>query len=102
MRSGSAKISGLRRGVGVTAALLLATAALAGLSIQSVYRETQVRRRLITDTHRSIADLVSARLDAAMREADRASAAEIQAIEPRLAALQKKFDELEASRPWLQ
>ena len=44
----------------VFAAILLATAALAGLSIQSVYREAQVRKRFIADTHRSIAELVSA------------------------------------------
>ena len=52
-------------------AVLLATAALAGLSIQSVYREVQVRKRFIADTHRSIAELVSARLETAMIDADR-------------------------------
>jgi signal transduction histidine kinase len=88
--------------VGVSAALLLATAALSGLSIQSVYREAQVRRRLITDTHRSIADVVSARLDAAMQDADRAVADEIQNVKPQAQTLLKKFQELEGSRPWLQ
>ncbi|MBI4471891.1 MAG: HAMP domain-containing histidine kinase [Acidobacteria bacterium] len=98
----SAKISALRRGWGVSAALLLATAALAGLSIQSVYREAEVRQRLIADTHRSIADVVSARLDAAMLEADRAAAVELQAVDSQAKPLLKKFQELEASRPWLQ
>ncbi len=101
MRLVSLRLSLRRRGVGVSAALLLATAALAGLSIQSVYREAQVRRRLITDTHRSIADVVSARLDAAMQATDRAIADEIQTIKPQAQTLLDKFQELEGSRPWL-
>jgi hypothetical protein len=101
MRLGSLRLSLRRRSLGVSAALLLATAALAGLSIQSVYREAQVRRRLISDTHRSIADVASARLDAAMQDADRAVADEIQNVKPQAQTLLNKFQELEGSRPWL-
>lgn len=81
---------------------MLATAALAGLSIQSVHREAQLRTRFITDTHRSIAEVVSARLDAAMVDADRAVAAALQSIEPRPDTLFKALESLEASQPWVQ
>ena len=84
------------------AALLLATLALAVLSVQAVRREALVRTRLIIDTHRSLADLVSARLDAAMAEADRAVATDLQASGAGAEALLKKLQEIEASRPWLQ
>src|SRR5215813_9901560 len=102
MRLGFLRLSLRSRGVGVSAALLLATAALAGLSIQSVYREAQVRRQLITDTHRTIADVVSVRLDAAMLEADRGLVAELQTVEPRAEALLKKLESFEAAHSWLQ
>ena len=84
----------------VSAALLLATTALAGLSIQSVYREAQVRKRLIEDMHRSIADVI-ARLDAAMIEEERAATAELQSVPPRSARLLGKMREMEQFRPWL-
>jgi signal transduction histidine kinase len=102
MRFSFAKLSAFHRGFGVSAALFLATTALAGLSIQSVYREAQVRKRLIADTHRSIANLVTVRLDTAMSDADRTAVAEIQMIEPHAEALLKKFGELEGTRPWLE
>jgi hypothetical protein len=102
MRPGFGKILAFRRGLGVSAALLLATAALAGLSIQSVYREAQVRKGLIAATHRSIADVVSARLDAAMLDADRAASGELQGVEPRAEIVLQKIQQLEASGPWLE
>ena len=97
----SSNASVFRRGWGL-AALLLATAALAGLSIQSVYREAQVRKRLVADTHRSIADVLSAQLDAAMGEADRATAAELSVMGTHGEPLLEKIRDIETSRPWLQ
>jgi signal transduction histidine kinase len=67
-----------------------------------VYREAQMRKRLISDTHRSIADLISVRLDAAMQDEDRAVADEIQTVKLQAQTLLNKFQELEGSRPWLQ
>jgi hypothetical protein len=96
-----AKPAGSRRGLGVLAALLLATAALAGLSIQSVYREAQVRKQFIADTNRSIADLVTARLDAAMADADRSVAAAFESIEHHTPGLLRKIHEVESVQPWL-
>jgi hypothetical protein len=80
MSSGFAKVPESRRRVGVFAALFLATAALAGLSVQSVYREAQVRKQFITDTHRTIAELVSARLETAMIDSDHSIAAAMEGI----------------------
>src|SRR5262245_19720118 len=101
MYSRFAKAPGSRRSAGVFAAILLATAALAGLSIQSVYREAQVRKRFLSDTHRSIGELVSARLETAMTDADRSVAAAIQGIEPRAENLLRKIDDIESAQPWL-
>jgi hypothetical protein len=50
----------------VLAALALVTVTLAALSIQSVRREALVRRNLVIDTHRAVANLVSARLGDAL------------------------------------
>ena len=103
--AGTARFANLTargHGLGVLAALLLAALALAVLSVQAVRREAVVRSRLITDTHRGIADLVNARLDGAMAEADRAIAADLQASDLQAEALLKKLHEIETSRPWLQ
>ena len=102
MRVSLPRLGNSRRGWGISAALVLATAALAGLSIQAVYREAQLRTRFITETHRSIAEVVSARLDAAMVNADRAVAAALQSIEPRSDALFKALESLETAQPWVQ
>jgi signal transduction histidine kinase len=92
-----------RRGLGVFAALLLAMLALAILSVQSVYREAQVRRRLIVDTHRNIADVVSARLATEILETDRAIAGAIESLQDRSSeTLLKALDSLEALHPWAQ
>jgi hypothetical protein len=96
-----AKLAGSGRAMGVFAALFLAMAALAGLSIQSVYREAQVRKRFIADTHRSISELVSARLDTAMLDADRSLAAAIRGDEIRVDNLLKKIRQIESAQPWL-
>src|SRR6476469_1091119 len=96
-----AKLTGSRRAIGVFAVLFLATAALAGLSIQSVYREAKVRKRFIADTHRSISELVSARLDTAMVDADRSLATAIQGDEIRVGNLLKKIHQIESAQPWL-
>lgn len=101
MSSRFAKLPGSRHLTGVFAAILLATAALAGLSIQSVYREARVRKQFLSDTHRSIGELVSARLETAMTDADRSVAAAIQGIEPRAENLLRKIDEIESTERWL-
>jgi signal transduction histidine kinase len=66
-----------------------------------VYREAQVRKRLIADTHRSIADIVTARLDAAMNDANRTVSEELQKAGSSADALFRKIDEVEAASPWL-
>jgi hypothetical protein len=101
MSSGFAKVPESRRRVGVFAALFLATAALAGLSVQSVYREAQVRKQFITDTHRTISELVSARLETAMIDSDHSIAAAMEGIGLPADQLVRTINRIEFAEPWL-
>jgi signal transduction histidine kinase len=83
------------------AALALASVVLAVLGVQAVRHEAQTRRRVAAETQLAIADLVSARLDAAMADADREAAAALQAAGSRVQSVLKTIEQLEISSPWL-
>ncbi len=90
-----------RRAWHVLAALALVTVTLAVLSIQSVRREAIVRRNLVVDTHRAVANLVSARLSDAIAEGERSIAGAAQAGDRSPDAILDALDEIERARPWL-
>jgi signal transduction histidine kinase len=86
----------------VLGALVLSTATLGFLSIQAVRREAIARRNLLEDTYRGVADLVSARLDAALASDEQAIRDAVAASGAPGGSLVRALGELEDARPWLR
>lgn len=85
----------------VLAALVLVTVTLAVLSIQAVRHEALVRKNLVVDTYRGVANLVSARLSDALAEGDRAIAGAAGDDVRPSDAIFDVLDDVERARPWL-
>ncbi|MDA2925457.1 tetratricopeptide repeat protein, partial [Acidobacteria bacterium AH-259-L09] len=91
-----------RLGLILLAAFLLPAATLAYLSITSVRSEAVARRHLIEETYRSIAGIVSSRIDARVQEIDRTLVKALVEDSSDLDALMHRLYEVEISTSWLQ
>src|SRR5690348_9350080 len=83
----------------VLLALAAAVVALGALSIQAVSREAVVRKRLITDTHRGIADLLQARVQSELSRLDELIAAALDGAKD-IQSLTPATNDLERTHPW--
>jgi signal transduction histidine kinase len=99
-RSIGGRVTGRLPGWFVPAALGLAAAALAALSVDVVLRETRSRRQLLQETYRQMADLDGARLADEIRSAE-GVARTIADADQKAEGLVSALDGFERSRPWL-
>jgi signal transduction histidine kinase len=99
-RSIGGRVTGRLPGWFVPAALGLAAAALAALSVDVVLRETRSRRQLLQETYRQMADLAGARLADEIRSAE-GVARTIADADQKAEGLVSALDGFERSRPWL-
>jgi signal transduction histidine kinase len=99
-RSNGGRVTGRLPGWFVPAALGLAAAALAALSVDVVLRETRSRRQLLEETYRQMADLAGARLADELRSAEGVARTIVNA-DDKAEGLVSALAEFERSRPWL-
>ncbi|MCZ6507687.1 MAG: hypothetical protein O7A04_06530 [Acidobacteria bacterium] len=92
----------LRLTVGLFAALLLPTVALAYLSIRSVRGEAAEARQLLEVSYRRVADVVTAQIDAEIEQRDRTLVRRIGSGRPDLQTVLERLHEAERNDPVLR
>lgn len=99
-RPSGGRVTGRLPGWFVPAALGLAAAALATVSVDLVLRETRSRRQFLEETYRQMSDLAGARLADELRSAEGVARTIVNA-DHNAEGLVSALAEFERSRPWL-